>query len=90
MLARIDLTLADDDRIGLLGPNGNGKSTFAKLIAGRLEPMAGRMTRASKLQVGYFAQHQIDELEPGGSVYDHVAERMRGQPEIEIRGRAAA
>jgi len=89
VLGRIDLTLADDDRIGLLGANGNGKSTFAKLIAGRLEPMAGRMTRAGKLQVGYFAQHQIDELEPGGSVYDHVAERMRGQPESKIRGRAA-
>ena len=40
--------------------------------------MAGRMTRASKLEVGYFAQHQIDELEPGGTPYDHVAERMRG------------
>src|SRR5208282_6391686 len=48
VLSRIDLTLADDDRIGLLGPNGNGKSTFAKLIAGRIEPMAGRMTRACK------------------------------------------
>jgi ATP-binding cassette subfamily F protein 3 len=89
VLARIDLTLADDDRIGLLGPNGNGKSTFAKLIAGRLDPMAGRMTCASKLEVGYFAQHQIDELEPGRSVYDHVAERMPGQPESKIRGRAA-
>ena len=89
VLARIDLTLADDDRIGLLGPNGNGKSTFAKLIAGRLAPMAGKMTRASKLQVGYFAQHQIDELEAGGSVYDHVAERMRGESESKIRGRAA-
>ena len=83
VIARIDLTLADDDRIGLLGPNGNGKSTFAKLIAGRLEPMAGKMTRANKLQVGYFAQHQIDELEPGGSVYDHVAERMRGRARVE-------
>jgi ATP-binding cassette subfamily F protein 3 len=89
VLARIDLTLADDDRIGLLGPNGNGKSTFAKLIAGRIEPMAGRMTRASKLEVGYFAQHQIDELEPGLSVYDHVAERMRGEGQSKIRGRAA-
>ena len=89
VLARIDLTLADDDRIGLLGSNGNGKSTFAKLIAGRLEPMAGKMTRASKLQVGYFAQHQIDELEPGGSVYDHVAERMPGESQSKIRGRAA-
>ena len=89
VLARIDLTLADDDRIGLLGSNGNGKSTFAKLIAGRLPPMAGKMTRASKLEVGYFAQHQIDELEPGGSVYDHVAERMRGEGVSKIRGRAA-
>ena len=89
VIARIDLTLADDDRIGLLGQNGNGKSTFAKLIAGRLEPLAGKITRANRLQVGYFAQHQIDELEPGGSVYDHVAERMRGEVESKIRGRAA-
>ncbi len=89
VIARIDLTLADDDRIGLLGQNGNGKSTFAKLIAGRIEPLAGRITRANRLQVGHFAQHQIDELEPGGSVYDHVAERMRGAPEAKIRGRAA-
>ena len=89
VIGRIDLSLADDDRIGLLGQNGNGKSTFAKLIAGRLEPMAGKMTRANRLQVGYFAQHQIDELEPGGSVYDHVAERMRGEAISKIRGRAA-
>ena len=88
VIARIDLSLADDDRIGLLGQNGNGKSTFAKLIAGRLEPLAGRIARANRLQVGYFAQHQIDELEPGGSVYDHVAERMRGEVESKIRGRA--
>jgi ATP-binding cassette, subfamily F, member 3 len=47
------------------------------------------MTRANRLQVGYFAQHQIDELEPGGSVYDHVAERMRGEAVSKIRGRAA-
>ena len=86
---RIDLSLADDDRIGLLGQNGNGKSTFAKLVAGRLEPMGGKMVRANRLQVGYFAQHQIDELEPGGSVYDHVAERMRGEAVSKIRGRAA-
>ena len=89
VISRIDLSLADDDRIGLLGQNGNGKSTFAKLVSGRLEPLAGKMTRANKLQVGYFAQHQIDELEPGGSVYDHVAERMRGEAVSKIRGRAA-
>ena len=86
VIARIDLSLADDDRIGLLGQNGNGKSTFAKLVSGRLEPMAGKMTRANRLQVGYFAQHQIDELEPGGSVYDHVAERMRGEADVQDPG----
>ena len=83
VLSRLDLTLADDDRIGLLGANGNGKSTFAKLIGGRLAPMAGKMTRASKLEVGFFAQHQVDDLEPGGTPYSHVADRMRGEPEVE-------
>ena len=47
------------------------------------------MVRANKLDVGFFAQHQIDELEPGGTPYSHVAERMRGEPESKIRGRAA-
>ena len=89
VLSRIDLTLGADDRIGLLGANGNGKSTFAKLLAGRLAPMSGKMTRAGKLDVGYFAQHQIDELNSGGSPYSHVAERMRGAPESKIRSRAA-
>jgi len=89
VLSRIDLTLSNDDRVGLLGANGNGKSTFAKLVGGRLPPMAGKMTRANKLEVGFFAQHQIDELAPGGTPYSHVAERMRGGPESKIRGRAA-
>ena len=89
VLSRLDLTLSNDDRIGLLGANGNGKSTFAKLLAGRLAPMSGSLTRASKLEVGFFAQHQVDELEPDGTPYSHVAERMRGAPEARIRGRTA-
>ena len=89
VLSRLDLTLSNDDRIGLLGANGNGKSTFAKLIGGRLAPMAGKMVRANKLESGFFAQHQVDDLEPGGTPYTHVAERMRGEPESKIRGRAA-
>jgi ATP-binding cassette, subfamily F, member 3 len=89
VLSKLDLTLSNDDRIGLLGSNGNGKSTFAKLLGGRLAPMAGRITRASKLEVGFFAQHQVDELELNGTPYSHVAEKMRGHPESKIRGRAA-
>jgi ATP-binding cassette subfamily F protein 3 len=89
ILSRIDLTLSNDDRIGLLGANGNGKSTFAGLVSGRLAPMSGRIVRANKLEVGFFAQHQIDDLAPGGTPYSHVAERMRGAPESKIRGRAA-
>jgi ATP-binding cassette, subfamily F, member 3 len=89
VLSRIDLTLSNDDRVGLLGANGNGKSTFARLVGGRLAPMSGRMVRANKLEVGFFAQHQIDDLEPGGTPYSHVAERLRGEPESKIRSRAA-
>ena len=89
VLSKLDLTLSNDDRIGLLGSNGNGKSTFAKLIGGRMQAMSGKITRAPKLDVGFFAQHQVDELEPSGTPYSHVAERMIGQPESKIRGRAA-
>jgi ATP-binding cassette subfamily F protein 3 len=89
VLSRLDLTLSNDDRIGLLGSNGNGKSTFAKLLGGRLEPMSGSITRASKLEVGFFAQHQVDELDLTGTPYSHVADKMRGSPEAKIRGRTA-
>ncbi len=64
VLRRLDLRIDPDDRIGLLGANGNGKSTLAKLFAGALAPMEGRITRAGKLSVGFFAQHQMDGLDP--------------------------
>ena len=89
VLSRIDLTLSNDDRVGLLGANGNGKSTFAKLVGGRLAPLSGKMVRANKLEVGFFAQHQVDDLEPRGTPYTHVAERMRGEADSKIRGRVA-
>jgi ATP-binding cassette subfamily F protein 3 len=63
VLRRLDLRLDQDDRIALLGANGNGKSTMVKLLAGRLQPMAGAIRRSPKLKVGYFAQHQQDELD---------------------------
>jgi ATP-binding cassette subfamily F protein 3 len=76
VLSRLDLRLDPDDRIALLGANGNGKTTLARLLAGRLAPLSGEMTRAPKLRCGYFAQHQIDELRLGASAYDHLAVLM--------------
>ena len=89
ILTRLSLSISNDDRIGLLGSNGNGKSTFAKLIAGRLEAMSGAVRRSSKLDVGFFAQHQVDDLAPGGTPYSHVAELMRDGTEAKIRARCA-
>ncbi len=90
VLNRITLRIDTDDRIALLGSNGNGKSTLVKLLAGRLPPFSGRITRADKLSVGYFAQHQLDELDPDGSSYDHVRRLMPDAPEAKIRGRTGA
>jgi ATP-binding cassette subfamily F protein 3 len=89
ILRKLDLRLDPDDRIALLGANGNGKSTFAKLIAGRLEPMTGEITRARRFACGFFAQHQIEELNPDESAYDHLARLMpKAVPEA-IRARLA-
>ncbi|MEK7820408.1 MAG: ABC-F family ATP-binding cassette domain-containing protein, partial [Pseudomonadota bacterium] len=64
VLRNLSLSLGADDRIALLGANGNGKSTLMRLLAGRLAPLAGEATRAARLGVGYFAQHQMEELSP--------------------------
>ncbi len=76
VLSRLDLRLDPDDRIALLGANGNGKTTFARLLAGRLAPMGGRMVRSPKLRCGYFAQHQIEEMRPQEAPYDHLSALM--------------
>src|SRR5215467_9345193 len=76
VLSGLDLRLDADDRIGLLGANGNGKSTFAKLMCGRLQPIAGKRYASSKVAVGYFAQHQMEDLSSGKTPYQHVLEHM--------------
>jgi ATP-binding cassette subfamily F protein 3 len=76
VLRNVSLSVDMDDRIALLGANGNGKSTLAKLLAGRLEPLSGEMRRGSKLNVGYFAQHQTDELMEDENPIDHMARAL--------------
>jgi ATP-binding cassette, subfamily F, member 3 len=90
VLSDLSLRIDNDDRIALIGANGNGKSTLVKLLAGRLAPMRGNVTRAANLQVGYFAQHQLDELDPAASPYDHVRALMADAPVAKVRGRAGA
>ncbi|CAO4182965.1 ribosomal protection-like ABC-F family protein [Methylorubrum populi] len=89
VLSGLNLSLAPDDRVALLGANGNGKSTFCKLIGGRLPPLAGEMRRSSKMEVAYFAQHQLDELRPAESAVAHVRDRMPDAPEAKVRSAAA-
>jgi ATP-binding cassette subfamily F protein 3 len=89
ILSRLSLSLSNDDRIGLLGSNGNGKSTFAKLLGGRLEPMSGELRKSSKLEAGFFAQHQVDDLDMNDTPYLAVQRLMTEAPESKIRARVA-
>lgn len=79
ILKRLNLRIDQDDRIALLGKNGEGKSTLSKLIAGRLEPMSGKLTKSNKLRIGFFAQHQVDELYVDETPLMHL-QRLR--PEV--------
>jgi ATP-binding cassette subfamily F protein 3 len=90
VLADLNLRIDMDDRIALLGANGNGKSTLVKIIAGRLQPLGGKVVRSRKLSCGYFAQHQAEELEPLGTPFTHVNKRFaeatrEGLPEARVR-----
>jgi ATP-binding cassette subfamily F protein 3 len=87
VLRKLSLRIDQDDRIALLGRNGEGKSTLSKLLAGKLKPIGGSMTRSSKLRIGYFAQHQVDELQINETPLQHV-QAMRpneGQPRLRAR-----
>src|ERR1700744_6067993 len=90
VLNRVTLRIDTDDRIALLGSNGNGKSTLVKLLAHKLAPFSRHVTRAEKLSIGYFAQHQVDELNLEASAYDHVRKLMTDAPETKVRARTGA
>ncbi|MBP1882768.1 ABC-F family ATP-binding cassette domain-containing protein [Sinorhizobium mexicanum] len=89
ILKRLNLRIDADDRIALLGSNGNGKSTFAKFISGRLKAEAGDVRVAPGLKIGFFAQHQLDDLVPTQSAVEHVRRRMADAPEAKVRSRVA-
>lgn len=87
ILRRLNLRIDQDDRIALLGRNGEGKSTLSKLLAGKLQPAEGKFSRSSKLRIGYFAQHQVDELHLDETPLQHIM-RLRpaeGQPKLRAR-----
>ena len=87
ILTGLDLRIDQDDRIALLGANGNGKSTFAKLIGGKLAPLTGNVYGANRVTVGYFAQHQLDELNPLATPFDYVVKLMPEATEAQRRTR---
>jgi ATP-binding cassette subfamily F protein 3 len=89
VLRRLSLSIDTEDRIALLGANGNGKSTFAKLLAGRLEPMEGEVRRNGKLRVGYFAQHQAEELVLSETPVDHMARALPRATPPQLRAQLA-
>jgi ATP-binding cassette subfamily F protein 3 len=89
VLSQLNLSISNDDRIGLLGANGNGKSTFAKLLAGRLEVFGGSIVRAAKLRAGFFTQHQIDDLDPADTPLTAVRRLLPEASETMARAHAA-
>lgn len=90
VLKRLNFSIVDNDRIALLGANGNGKSTLAKLISGRLPLMEGTLQRSGKLNIGYFAQHQGEELPLEQTAAAYMASLMPATPEPKVRAHLAA
>lgn len=89
ILRNLDLRIDQDDRIALLGKNGQGKSTLAKLLSDRLPLMAGNMTKSSKLRIGYFAQHQVDELFVDETPIEHLRRLRPIETPARLRSRLA-
>ena len=87
ILSNLDLRIDQDDRIALLGRNGEGKSTLSKLLSGRLELMKGQMVTSSKLRVGFFAQHQVDELFIDETPIDHIRRLRPTETPARLRAR---
>jgi ATP-binding cassette subfamily F protein 3 len=85
VLQRLNLRIDPDDRIALLGRNGNGKTTLARLLAAQLAPMDGAMTATGKMQVGYFTQYQVEEIADGGTPLELMTRAMEGKSPAAVR-----
>lgn len=85
ILKKLNRSIAMDDRIALLGANGNGKSTLIKLLSGKLAALGGEVLRSGKLRVGYFAQHQAEEMDMSATPYELMREMLPGWAEPKIR-----
>lgn len=85
ILQRLNLRLDPDDRIALLGRNGNGKTTLARLLAAQLAPMAGAMNASGKMKVGYFTQYQVEELDRAETPLQHMTVQMKGATPAAVR-----
>ena len=89
ILRDLNLRIDQSDRIALLGANGQGKSTLSKLLANRLIPLDGNLVRSSKLKIGYFAQHQVDELHLDETPLQHITREFPGETPSKLRSRLA-
>ena len=85
ILSRLNLRLDPDDRIALLGRNGNGKTTLARLLAAQLAPMDGAMNASGKMRVGYFTQYQVEELDRDETPLQHMTQLMKGATQGAVR-----
>ncbi|MBO9624452.1 MAG: ABC-F family ATP-binding cassette domain-containing protein [Sphingomonas sp.] len=85
ILQRLNLRIDPDDRIALLGRNGNGKTTLARLLAAQLTPMDGAMNASGKMRVGYFTQYQVEELDRDDTPLDHMTRLMKGASQSAVR-----
>jgi ATP-binding cassette, subfamily F, member 3 len=86
VLSHLNLRIDPDDRVALVGRNGNGKTTLARLLAGQLRPEAGAIVASGKLRVGYFAQHQIEELVPDETPIQHMQSLLPSASPGAVRG----
>ena len=89
VLRNLNLRIDQDDRIALLGKNGQGKSTLAKLLSDRLAPMSGKMTSSNKLRIGFFAQHQVEELHVDETPLQHLLRERPKEGQSKLRARLA-